>query len=276
MRYEIENLNTNTFIVNEGLVSHVIDSDDRYFHSHIFIEVFYIIEGSIRHIINDTEEILQAGDMYVVRPGDMHCFLRDADTTCVHRDIMILPDFWNKTLEFIENDNLYLLFKTAPLKAQLSQKNIQHLEHLLQQQSSYKENSAMLRSYNRIICSDIARFLVDKVSKNAESLPFWILRLLQQLELPESYTKDFNDIVQSFSYNKSYMARTFKKHIGMTMSEYFISCKINYAALLLNTTEKPIAEIAELSGFSNLSQFNRSFKAQYNCTPREYRKNLVL
>ena len=276
MRYEINNLNTNTFIENQGLVSHLIDSGDYYYHSHSFVEVFYIIQGSIKHVVNGTTEILQVGDMYIMRPGDVHCFLRDSDTFCIHRDIMIAPSYWEKTLEFVENDKLYSQFKTAPIKTHLSTENIQHMEYLLNQLKYYEQNPTLLSSYNHIICADIARFLVDKVSKNAESLPFWILRLLQRLELPESYTQDFNDIVNSFSYNKSYMARTFKKHIGVTMSEYFTTCKINYAALLLNTSDKPIAEIAELSGFTNLSHFNRCFKIQYNCTPREYRKNLLL
>lgn len=276
MRYEIENLNTKTFTENEGLVTHLIDSGDYYFHSHTFVEVFYIIEGSIKHVINGTTEILQTGDMYIIRPGDVHCFLRDSKTSCTHRDIMISPSHWNNTLDFIGNNNLYSQFKTGPIKAHLSTKNIHHMEYLLNQLSFYTQNAALLSSYNHIICADIARFLVDKVSQNAESLPFWILRLLQKLELPESYTQDFNDIIKSFSYNKSYMARTFKKHIGMTMSEYFTTCKVNYAALLLNTSESSIAEIAELSGFTNLSHFNRCFKTQFNCTPREYRKNVLL
>ena len=88
MEYEIANQDTNILSEKNGLATHLITSGDNYHHTHNFIEVFYIIKGSINHLINNTTETLHTGDMYLLRPGDVHCFLREQHNSCVHRDIM--------------------------------------------------------------------------------------------------------------------------------------------------------------------------------------------
>ena len=80
--------------------------------------------------------------------------------------------------------------------------------------------------------------------------------------------------------SRSAFSGFFKLHTGRTLSEYLIDIKLGNAARLLVDTSKSIAEICYESGFNNLSNFNRIFKARRGTTPREfrslYKKNRVI
>lgn len=39
-------------------------------HSHGAIEIFYVLSGTMNHVVNGTEHVLQPGDVGIVRPGD--------------------------------------------------------------------------------------------------------------------------------------------------------------------------------------------------------------
>lgn len=67
--------------------------------------------------------------------------------------------------------------------------------------------------------------------------------------------------------------RYFKKRTRKTFSLFVTELRINNASKLLVENEKPIAEIAYLSGYNNLSNFNRQFRKIKGCTPREYAKD---
>jgi AraC-like DNA-binding protein len=60
---------------------------------------------------------------------------------------------------------------------------------------------------------------------------------------------------------------------GETFSHHLLRLRLDKAAsLLVSKHEMRIAEIAFLSGFSDLSYFNRSFRKRFGETPRGYRK----
>ena len=63
----------------------------------------------------------------------------------------------------------------------------------------------------------------------------------------------------------------FKKRTQRSFSDYLTDMRISYAARLILETDKNISEICFISGFNNLSNFNRTFKGRYNCTPGELR-----
>jgi AraC-like DNA-binding protein len=58
----------------------------------------------------------------------------------------------------------------------------------------------------------------------------------------------------------------------MTVSEYICQLRIGQACALLITTEQPVAYIASMTGYDNLANFNRQFKALKQITPREFRQ----
>jgi len=88
------------------------------------------------------------------------------------------------------------------------------------------------------------------------------------------------DLAGLAGMSQSSFSSFFKLHTGRTLSEYLIDIKLGHAARMLVDTSKSIAEICYESGFNNLSNFNRIFKARRGATPREfrslYKKNRVI
>ena len=82
-----------------------------------------------------------------------------------------------------------------------------------------------------------------------------------------------NDVASFAGVSREHLRRIFKQHMGRTILQYLSEVRISHASHLLLTTTEPIAEVMALSGFTNQTLFNRTFKEIYGCTPREARKD---
>ncbi|MEZ7516657.1 AraC family transcriptional regulator [Flavobacterium frigidarium] len=74
--------------------------------------------------------------------------------------------------------------------------------------------------------------------------------------------------MSSMSFN-----RFIKKRTGKTFVNYINDIRIGYAARWLVEKDMSVSEVAFKSGFNNIANFNRSFKAIKNCTPSQYRED---
>lgn len=90
----------------------------------------------------------------------------------------------------------------------------------------------------------------------------------------EHYTEgvSLEEVANATGISRYYVSHLFKELMGTTFVGYVNELRLNRAAMLLVTTENPIIEIASLSGFNNLSNFNRAFKLHFGKTPSAYRK----
>ncbi|MBX2820915.1 MAG: helix-turn-helix domain-containing protein [Rhodothermaceae bacterium] len=74
--------------------------------------------------------------------------------------------------------------------------------------------------------------------------------------------------------NNQYFARAFKARYGITPGCFLRTLRIKWAAEQLQTTLRPISEIALASGFADQSHFGRAFKKQYGVSPGVWRRSL--
>ena len=81
-----------------------------------------------------------------------------------------------------------------------------------------------------------------------------------------------NTVADYIHMNPDYLDRLFKKEFGLSVSQYIKEKKIDYAKMLLRTTNLSVSEIAQRLGYINLSHFTASFKQITNMTPVNYRK----
>jgi AraC-like DNA-binding protein len=65
--------------------------------------------------------------------------------------------------------------------------------------------------------------------------------------------------------------RLFVRHLGQNMTDYLGRLRIGRACMWLVETDRPVSMIATDAGFSNLSNFNRRFRAARQMTPKEFR-----
>ncbi|MDE3178170.1 MAG: helix-turn-helix transcriptional regulator [Acidobacteriota bacterium] len=103
-------------------------------------------------------------------------------------------------------------------------------------------------------------------------IPLW-LRQAQDL-IHERFLDrlTLSDLAQTVGVHPVHFAREFHRHVGCTLGQRVRRLRIERACSLLNQTKAPLAEIALNTGFSDQSQFSKTFRAVTGVTPSEYRQ----
>lgn len=76
------------------------------------------------------------------------------------------------------------------------------------------------------------------------------------------------------NFSSNSFCRFFKKSTGKTYADFLKSVRINRAAKLLISSDMSVSQIAELSGYNNISNFNRQFLSIKSESPLQYRKRI--
>lgn len=79
------------------------------------------------------------------------------------------------------------------------------------------------------------------------------------------------NIAEALSINADYLSTVFKKHEGVTLTDYILHAKISLAKNLLIYSNYTYTEIANYLGFASQSHLGSRFKKVSGYTPKEYR-----
>lgn len=83
-----------------------------------------------------------------------------------------------------------------------------------------------------------------------------------------------DEVANIANMTKNAFCRYFKTRTNKTFFQFLIELRVEKAArLLISNKDASIIEIAELSGFNNISNFNRKFKEIKGIAPLQYKKN---
>ena len=86
----------------------------------------------------------------------------------------------------------------------------------------------------------------------------------------------FNLAIEEFAHiaQRSVTAfkREFYEYYHTTPGKWLTQKRLEYARYLLDTSKKNVSEIADESGFENLTHFSRIFKEKYGLSPLQHRK----
>ena len=91
----------------------------------------------------------------------------------------------------------------------------------------------------------------------------------------QSHTNEsigLEDVAAQIHRSSSYLMRSFKAELGMSVGEYITKCKLEEACDLLIYGDRSLAEISAYLGYSSQSYFQNVFKKQFGITPMQYRK----
>jgi AraC family transcriptional regulator len=117
---------------------------------------------------------------------------------------------------------------------------------------------------NDIACDTAA------VSSKAEAR---VTRLIRAIERHPDAALPLTRLAKSAGLSPYHFLRTFTRITGATPHQFALRARLRKAAMCLATNDQRVLDIALDCGFGDLSNFNRTFRAEFGVTPRAYRQN---
>ena len=105
---------------------------------------------------------------------------------------------------------------------------------------------------------------------------------IQAVRLMQDYIRShinedisIDTIAKEISYSESYARKIFIKHLGMTPAVYIRRLKLSKSALKLRDENCQILDLAMEMGFGSADGYQRAFRREFGCNPREYSNSPV-
>ncbi len=255
-------------------------------HSHAFLEIAYVANGSARHRIGDHETIMSKGNYYIVDYDTEHSYSSISDEPLEIINICFHPKLIDKSLANSKSFNELLrnyLIKIDTHGVKIEPKNalffdddgkIYECISALSNEYAKKESGfrEIMRSYLVTLIIRTMRKLTIDSTDSAGILGKIYSEVAKSPMAPPTLT----EIAEKLGYSPYYLSCRFKLLSGgIGYREYVLKTKMTEAARLLANTDKKIAEIAEAIGYLDTNSFYIAFKKEMGLSPAAYRKSLV-
>jgi AraC-like DNA-binding protein len=105
--------------------------------------------------------------------------------------------------------------------------------------------------------------------------PDQLNRVLALIDTQFAHPLRLATLAKASGLSERSLTRHFVQHMGESVGRYITRVRIGHACRMLTDTPMPISVIAARSGFSNVANFNRQFKASRQLTPAAYRQQFA-
>lgn len=256
-------------------------------HAHDFFEFYLHIKGGRRYCVDDTIFELNPYQLIIIPPLHMHGLICDEELVDYERCYLYLSPETLKNCGFNKID-LCKFFEDACndkiFTQKISDDNGKTMREILKKIESekagykYKNDSDFfLEDYSMILTilqiakkiTSGAPVLINQTVSNSS-----IYRVHHYINQHFTEEISIKEISEKFNMSESALSHEFKKYSKRSVYEYVLYKRIIKAKELL-LTDSNLTQIALECGFNDYSNFLRVFKKLSNCSPKEYKKNLL-
>lgn len=269
---------------------------EEYLHQHDAIEIVFVAEGNLTHCIENSiyncetgyccilnkwvrhqEHILPGAKFVSINLSDRFLLQLIESNQLFHsgEPVAFITEQLKHMLKEMQFKKSYLEFKPAKADAQL----FKNLSDIAEQMMTIAQCSDVSCHFSMMGClsmlfhylgqKDLYQFQNVILENSSEEQLF--LKVSQILDECHGNISR-NQLSEMLHYSGDYINRIIKKHTGKSFLDYAHIFSIEAAKTLLLETDYPIADIMEITGFSNKTLFYQYFREQCHITPNEYRK----
>ena len=242
-------------------------------HVHDCYELVLVCRGTGWCAVNGRRFPMLRGDLYVLRPGDLHEFTNNPGMqfyNVMFSGAMLTPDEMKIFAPVLEEYGKYtfasaVFDRLTSLLAELSSEL---------QFSRAGQELAVKSLFLRFLLELLRNRRIDPLPKQKDEDPRPAARLLDMVAVRCREKLTLDDLAQVTGGSPEYAGRLFKRQTGITFSEYLTRCRIGMACVRLQNPAVSISEIAAELGYYDLAYFDKCFKKVLGISPRTYRMNL--
>ncbi len=252
-------------------------------HAHDFYELYINLHGANRYVLDDQTLTLRGNDLLIVKPFQIHGHLSNEPLQNYERMFLYI------TREVVDELSQRILPINRLLEDAVRERRFlcRITDEKVHQAMGYidaiRENCLHETPYTRL--HDVAlmtQFVllvlecVDSVPAEAperEEKPLMIQQVLNYVNEHYDQKLSLDSIASQFFISKSYLSHMFAQYTSRSLYDYILYCRVNQAKRLI-TDGATMTAISYQCGFSDYSNFLRSFSRVVGCSPSAYKKRL--
>lgn len=229
-------------------------------------QLIYVCEGQCVVTLDNGVQIAYPRDCVLYRPGEVQDYLlakKDQPHT-----------YW---IHFSGNLCDELFADLGLQDARIIKAENREIEHLVSRICQYHNLDI---PNQELICSGLMQTILALLSNEQNGQTHTaegkgkdkISELISRMKMVPNLRITVSECADFCKMSKVHFSRVFKQITGMPPMQFVLKIRIDRAKELLDFTDKPIAEIAEASGFPDQNYFARTFKQVTGMSPTQYRK----
>lgn len=244
-------------------------------HTHDFYEFTMVEEGDAIHFVNDHYCRVGRGSLTFVRASDCHCFTVFNTEKFTMFNIRLSAGEFAELDEFMRGIPSELTVPELPVSVRIPEIS------LTRYASTIRELNRMSPSQRRgvelkvLFCDMFMELYKSGAERKDVGFPAWLDAMLERLAVEYDQEIDPAGLARSSGISREHMCRSFRRYLGVSLTQYVNSLRTYRAAWLLRNTDREIADVGCEVGFNNLGYFYKEFTKSFNMAPGEYRKATI-
>jgi len=247
-------------------------------HYHDAYELFLFLNGKASMYYGEEYHPMNPGDLYIIPPDIPHgaaCY----DSKVYDRLVInVQPDLLKELSTGQTNLAAFLQeggteqIKVVNLNVKAQKRLTQLVEEMPQEEEDGQSFGYDIEVNARaaILLVELNRFVSEfHAQAGKKTRPKLVESIVDYVSehLTEPITLEM--LSNQFFISSKYISNVFHKNMGMTLREYIISKRVEYAKKMLSEG-KNVSEACELSGFGDYSNFIRTFTMVAGISPGKY------
>ncbi len=243
-------------------------------HTHDFAEIFWVNEGRGWHLINGRRERLRPGDLWCIRPEDVHQLLPVGAELLAITNIAFPAEAleWMGKRYFANEARCFWMPADARGPIKVDTGRLHALNAAAEMLAVAPRDRLHFEHFLLGVFSELGR---PQDELGLGGAPAWLGEACRRMSEPEPLREGVTAFFRMAGRSPEHVARVMKAKLGITPSEYVNRRRIAQAAFQLRMTARPVTEIAFDVGYENLSHFFHVFRRLNGTSPRIYRAHLA-
>ena len=253
-------------------------------HWHYFAEFIYMLKGSALVTCDDTEYIVNAGELITIPPSSVHSIFPANDSVPQFVGVKFDPGKFPNTTSYAPSvgdifryacANGMRIHFSAPLADELRCREI--FRDCIGETAGFLfGRDVMLRAHVYRLIYGMFRLWIDE-GLDIGSCPvrseeiFGIENVTEYIDSCLEDNVRVADIAEKCHMSYSSFAAKFREQYGMSCKEYIERMRIYKAEEYLLFTDHDLNYISQQTGFSDCSHFIRNFRKYRGVTPKQFR-----
>ncbi|MBV9469616.1 MAG: helix-turn-helix domain-containing protein [Abitibacteriaceae bacterium] len=270
-------------------------------HSHEFFEMVYVRSGRGAHFIDGVPYPIQAGDLYVISPGEQHRYAPLEGSALRMVNILWMPALVedllhaDSRLDGTLEGAMKLLYVEPVLRRETRFAHRLHLtgsmayrvevllDEMRREQAAAAAGCELLLRH--LFCAllvllsrayDAQSTVATSNANTRTGISPQQMIVSQAIEfIEEHYAKPIRvaDVAAHTALSPSRLAHIFKDCTGRGLIEYLHDFRMARACSALQSSTLSVSTIATEVGYSDLRFFHRVFRRHTGCNPTQYRQH---